>query len=73
MTINRFVLGARPTVQQQEPQGQGQTPFLSYIDVKHVNFLPLRLTVGEAHDLGPWYTCSDELALVLDESAKRVS
>ena len=26
MTISHFVLGAQPTAQQQEPQGQGQTP-----------------------------------------------
>lgn len=49
------------------------SPLLSYIDVRHSNFLPPRFTVGKARDLGPWYTCSDELALVLDESAKRVS
>ena len=50
-----------------------ESPLLSYIDVKHVNFLPLRLTVGEAHDLGPWYTCSDELARIRDELAECVS
>ena len=49
------------------------SPFLSYIDVRHANFLPPRLTVGEAHDLGPHYTCSDELAPIKDESAERVS
>ena len=49
------------------------SPLLSYIDVRHSNFLPPRFTVGKARNLGPWYTCSDELALVLDESAKRVS
>ena len=49
------------------------SPLLSYIDVQHANFLPPRLTVGEARDLGPRYTCSDELAPIRDESAKRVS
>ena len=49
------------------------SPFLSYIDVRHANFLPPRLTVGEAHDLGPHNTCSDELAPIKDESAERVS
>ena len=49
------------------------SPLLSYIDVRHANFLPPKLTVGEARDLGPWYTCSDELVTVRDESAKRVS
>ena len=48
------------------------SPLLSYIDVRHANFLPPRLTVGEARDLGPCYTCSDELAPIRDEFAKRV-
>ena len=49
------------------------SPLLSYIDVRHANFLLPRLTVGEARDLGPCYTCSDELAPIRDEFAKRVS
>ena len=48
-------------------------PLLSYIDVRHTNFLPPRLTIGEARELGKRYTCSDELAPLRDESAKRVS
>ena len=48
-------------------------PLLSYIDVRHANFLPSRLTVGEVRDLGPCYTCLDELAPIRDESAERVS
>ena len=48
-------------------------PLLLYIDIRHVNFLPPRLTIGEALDLGPRYTCSDELTPIRDESAKRVS
>ena len=28
------------------------SPLLSYIDVRHSNFLPPKLTVGEARDLG---------------------
>ena len=48
-------------------------PLLSYIDVWHANFLPPRLTVGEARDLSPRYTCSDELAPIRDESAEHVS
>ena len=38
------------------------SPILSYIDIRHANFLPPRLTIGEARDLGRRYTCSDELA-----------
>ena len=49
------------------------SPLLSYIDVRYTNFFPLRLTVGEACDLVLRYTCSDELAPIHDESAKRVS
>ena len=49
------------------------SPLLSYIDIWYANFLPLRFTVGEACDLGLWYTCSDELAPVRNESAKHVS
>ena len=49
------------------------SPLLSYIDVRHTNFLPLRLTVGKARDLNPRYTCSDELAPIRDESAECVS
>ena len=48
-------------------------PLFSYIDVRHVNFLPLRFTVGKARDLGPRYTCSNELAPIRDESVERVS
>ena len=49
------------------------SPFLSYIDVRHVNFFPPRLTVGEARDLGLRYICSNELAPIRDKSAKHVS
>ena len=46
---------------------------LSYIDVQHANFLPQQLTVGEAHDLGPRYTTSDELTPMKDASVELVS
>ena len=49
------------------------SPLLSYIDIWHANFLPPKLTVGEARDLGPWYTCSDELAPIWDKPVERVS
>ena len=38
-----------------------------------MNFLPPRLTIGEACDLGPRYTCLDELAPIWDELAELVS
>ena len=46
---------------------------LSYIDVMHANFLPPRLTIGEARELGKRYTYSDELAPLQDEFVERVS
>ena len=49
------------------------SPLFSYIDVWHANFLPPRLTIGEARDLGPRYTCSEELAPIQDESIELVS
>ena len=49
------------------------SPLISYIDVRHTNFFPSRLTIGEARDLGLQYTCSDELAPIWDESAEPVS
>ena len=36
-------------------------------------FFRPRFTVGEARDLGPRYTCSDELSPLRDESVERVS
>ena len=38
-----------------------------------MNFLPPKLIVGKARDLGRRYTSSDELVPVRDESAERVS
>ena len=59
-----------------QPFGQAlimDSLLLSYIDVQHTNFLPLNHTVGEARDIGPRYTCSDELAPIWDESAEVAS
>ena len=49
------------------------SPLLSYIDVQHANFLLPSLTIGETRDLNPRYTIAEDLALVRDESAERVS
>ena len=49
------------------------SPLLSYIDVRYANFLLPKLTTGEAREFGKRYTCSDELAPLRDESAKRMS
>jgi len=49
------------------------SPLLSYIDVRHANFLPPKLTPGEVRDLGPRYITAKDLALIEDKSAERVS
>ena len=46
------------------------SPLLSYIDVWYANFLPPKLTTGEAREFGKRYTCSDELAPLRDEFAE---
>ena len=49
------------------------SPLLSCINIQHANFLPSKLTVSEACDLSPRYTCSNELSPIKDEFAERVS
>ena len=49
------------------------SPFLSYINIWHTNFVSLKFTVGEAREFGQRYTCLDELTPLRDESAKRAS
>lgn len=49
------------------------SPFLSYIDVQHANFLPPSSTTGKARDLSPRYTTAENCAPVKDKSAKCVS
>ena len=74
--MSHLILGLEPVYSTWQAFGQAllvDSPLLSYIDVRHANFLPPRLTVGEARDLGPRYTCSDELAPIRDEFAERVS
>ena len=76
LRASHLILRLKPVYSTWQAFGQAllvDSPLLSYIDVRHTNFLPLRLTVGEARDLGPRYTCSNELAPIRDESAKRVS
>ena len=48
-------------------------PLLSYIDIRHANFLPPSLTASEARDLGPRYTTAKDLAPVWDKSTEHVS
>ena len=43
---------------------------LSYINIKHANFLLPSLTTDEGQDLGPRYITAEDLALVRDESVE---
>ena len=49
------------------------SPLLSYIHIRHTNFLPSKFIAGEARDIGPQYICSNERELVRDELAERMS
>ena len=75
LRVSHLILGLEPVYSTWQAFEQAllvNNPLLSYIDVRHANFLPPRLTVGEAHDLDPRYTCSNELAPIRDESVERV-
>ena len=73
---SHLILGVDPVYSTWQPFNQAlivDSPLLSYIDFRQANFLPPNITVGEARDLDPWYTCSDELAPVRDELAEVLS
>ena len=76
LQASHLILGVEPIYSTWQPFRQAllvNSPLLSYIDVRHAHFLPPKLTVGEAWELGWRYTCLDELAPLRDESAERVS
>ena len=76
LRASHLILGVDPVYSTWQPFCQAllvDSLLLSYIDVWHPNFLPPSIIVGEAHDLGPWYTCSDELAPMRDKSAEIAS
>ena len=76
LRASHLILGVELVYSTWQPFKQAllvDSPLLSYIDVRHTNFLPSRFTMGEARKLGSRYTCSDELAPLRDESAERVS
>ena len=76
LRASHLILRLKPMYSTWQAFGQAllvDSPFLSYIDVRYANFLLPRLTVGEARDLGPHYTCSDELVPIRDEFAEHVS
>lgn len=49
------------------------SPLLSYIDVRHPNFLPLTLIVGKAREFGPQLVRAESLVLVRDDSTNFIS
>ena len=76
LRASHLILGVDPVYSTWQSFNQAllvDSPLLSYIDVRHSNFLPPKLTVGEARDLGRNYTCSDELAPIRDESTELAS
>ena len=76
LRASHLILGVNPVYSTWQPFSQAllvDSPLISYIDVRHANFLPPRLTAGEARDHGPRYICSDERPPIRDESAERVS
>ena len=73
LPVSHLILGVDPVYSTWQFFSQAllvDSPLLSYIDVRHANFLPPKFTVGEAQDLGRCYTCSDELAPIRDESVE---
>ena len=76
LLASHLILGIEPMYSTWQAFSQAllvDSPLLSYIDVWHTNFLPLRFTVGETHELGSWYTYLDKLAPLQDELVERVS
>ena len=76
LRASHLILGVEPVYSTWQPFRQAllvDSPLLSYIDIRHANFIPPRLTVGEAKELGKRYTCSDELAPLRDEFTEHVS
>ena len=76
LRASHLILGVEPIYSTWQNFKQAllvDSPLLSYIDVRYANFLPPKLTTGEAREFGRRFTCLDELAPLRDESAERVS
>ena len=75
LRASHLILGCNPVYSTWQPFGQAllvDNPLLSYIDVRHQNFLPPNLTVGEAQDLGPRLVWAESLVHVRDTSIDSV-
>ena len=75
LRASHLILGVTPVYTSYQPYEQALTigsPLLSYIDVWHQGFFLLRLTVGEARDLGPHLIRVDSLVPTRDESADTI-
>ena len=76
LRASHLILGVEPVYSTWQPFKQALTvdsPLLSYIDVRYANFLPPKLTTGEAREFGPRFTAADELVPLRDDSAEQVS
>ena len=76
LRASHLILGVEPIYSTWQTFKQAllvDSPLLSYIDVRFMNFLLPKLTTGEVKEFRRRYTCSDELAPLRDESVERVS
>ncbi|XP_075670269.1 uncharacterized protein LOC142640050 [Castanea sativa] len=76
LRASHLILGVNPVYNTWQNFSQAllvDSPLLSYIDVQYKKFLPPALTTRDARELGPRYTTADDIALVRDASAERVS
>ena len=76
LRASHLILGVEPVYSTWQPFKQAllvDSPLLSYIDVRYVNFLPPKLTTGEAREFGRRFTAADELVPLRDDSAEQVS
>ena len=65
LQTSHLILGVEPVYSTWQNFKQAllvDSPLLSYIEVRYANFLPPKLTTGEAREFGWRFTCSDELA-----------
>ena len=67
LQASHLILGVDPVYTTWQAFSQAllvDNPLFSYIDIRHANFLPPSLTIGEARDLSPRYTTAEDRAPV---------